>query len=280
MTRMPSSPKALLDAHGLRSKKHFGQNFMTDQGLCRRIAERASSAGGTFVEIGAGLGALTRALAERADHVIAIERDRDLVPLLGEVVRETVDAENVEILEADAKQVDWAALLEGRPRPHVVCGNLPYHLTGPLLEKTVQTARSIDRAVYLVQLEVAQRLCAHPNTAAYGALTVFTQAACSVERAFVVKRGAFYPQPVVDSAVVVLIPHATPKAVEDDAFRAVVRAAFGQRRKTLRNAWRGLVGLSDEAVRGAADRAGIDLAHRGESLNVDAFARMSHEVSK
>ncbi len=270
------SPKAQLAAQGLVPKKHFGQNFLADARLAARIAELATTPpGGTVVELGAGLGALTRPLLARAARVIAVERDRDLVPLLSSAIRDP----RLSVVEADAKSVDVAALVRDEPRPHVLAGNLPYQITGPLLEKSVGLARSLDRVVFLVQLEVADRVAAAPGTPAYGALAVFVQAAFRSRRAFVVKRGAFYPQPGVDSAVIVLEPHATPLAVEDDAFRAVVKAAFGQRRKKLRNAWRGVLGASDDALAAAAARAGVDLDARGETVDVAGFARMARELA-
>ncbi len=281
MTFRSESPRALLAAHSLRPKSEFGQNFLADRNIARRIAELATTpAGGTVVEIGAGLGALTALLAERAARVVAIERDRDLVPALRAELADFVDSGRLEIVEADAKQVDYAALLSGSPRPHVVAGNLPYHLTGPLLALTTGFASAVDRVVYMVQLEVAARLAAAPATPDYGALTVFVQAAFDVERSMVVRRGAFYPQPNVDSAVVVLTPHSPPLARETDEFRAVVHGAFTKRRKTLRNAWRGLLGRSEAEIRAAADAAGIDLDARGETLDVRAFARMATRVAE
>lgn len=270
------SPKAELLAHGLRAKKHFGQNFLADENLARRIAELATEPpGGTVVEIGAGLGALTRPLLARAARVIAIERDRDLIPILEAELR----SDRLQLVEADAKKVDFVGLAAGGPRPWVLAGNLPYQITGPLLQKAVGVARRFDRMVFLVQLEVADRLAAAPGRAGWGALSVFVQAQFSVRRAFIVRRGAFHPQPGVDSAVVVLEPHAEPVVEEDDTLRALVHAAFAQRRKKLANAWQGVLGLDTERLARAAERAGIDLARRGETLEVAELARMAREVS-
>jgi 16S rRNA (adenine1518-N6/adenine1519-N6)-dimethyltransferase len=182
------------------------------------------------------------------------------------------------VLEADAKEADYPALLTSGPEPRVIAGNLPYQITGPLLERLVDLGAGIARAVALVQLEVADRLAAAHDTENYGALTVFVQARFTVERALVVRRGAFYPQPNVDSAVVVLTPRAEPIARETEVFRAVVHGAFRQRRKKLRNAWRGVAGLPEEALLAAAERAGIKLDRRGETLSVAEFARMAREL--
>ncbi len=268
---MAESPKAELDAHGLRAKKHFGQNFLTDTRIAMEIAVLCTTPeGGTVVEIGAGLGALTRPLLERAARVVAIERDRDLVPLLRSTF---ANRENLEILEADAKTAAYSELFARGPRPHVLAGNLPYQISGPLLTLSAALAREVDRVVFLLQLEVAERLRAAPGSESYGALSVFTQAAYAVKRERVVKRGAFHPQPGVDSAVVVLTPHTEPLAEETPGFRRLVRAAFQKRRKKLRNAWQGL-----GEIEAAATRAGIDLDARGETLGAIAFGRMAEEL--
>jgi 16S rRNA (adenine1518-N6/adenine1519-N6)-dimethyltransferase len=272
-------PRAALERRGLRPKYSFGQNFLHDQNIAARIAELATTPeGGTVVEIGAGLGALTRPLLARAARVVAIERDRDLVPALAEDLATDVDAGRLLILEADAKTADVPALFGEGPAPRVLTGNLPYQLSGFLVERAVEFAPLLDRAVFMLQLEVVARLAAEPSGPDYGALTVFVQAAFAVKKALVVKRGAFFPQPNVDSAVVVLTPLAPRITEETPAFRAVVKAAFSQRRKTLRNAWRTLP-LDRDGLARAATRAGIDLDARGETLDVTAFARMAENVA-
>jgi 16S rRNA (adenine1518-N6/adenine1519-N6)-dimethyltransferase len=261
---------------GLRPKKSFGQNFLADPHAARVIAEAATTPpGGTVLEIGAGLGALTRPLLERAARVVAIERDRDLVPLLRDELSEAEAAGRFTLLEADAASIDWLAALAAGPRPHVVAGNLPYQITGRLLELATHAAGSIDRAVFMVQAEVAERLVAAPDGESYGALSVFVQAAFDVKRLLTVKAGAFYPRPEIDSAVVVLDPAKPARAVETDAFRSAVRAAFAARRKTLRNAWKGLYGWSREELDANAAAAGIALDRRGETLAVEDFARLA-----
>jgi 16S rRNA (adenine1518-N6/adenine1519-N6)-dimethyltransferase len=278
------SPKAALVRLGLSPKKSFGQNFLADQNLAARIAEHATKGGGQHgcgvIELGTGLGALTRPLLRSAGRVITVERDRDLIPALRAEFAEAVEAGKLEILEADAKEIDVPALLARLPRPHVLCGNLPYQLTGPLIELAVGAASQLDRVVFLVQLEVADRLCAAPGSKVYGALTVFVAAQFAARRAFVIKRGAFYPQPGVDSAVVVFESLRPPRATETPAFRALVHAAFAKRRKTLRNAWSGVHGLSNDALVAAAERSNIALTARGETLAVEDFARMAQEITK
>lgn len=271
-----SGMREILARHGLAPKKSFGQNFLLDRKLCARLAELAAPEGAFVVEIGAGLGAFTAPLLERARRVIAIERDRDLVPVLGAELAPAIEGGRLEVVEADAKRFDYRAVFEAEPAPRALAGNLPYQITGPLLELSVSLSPVLERAGFLVQLEVADRLAAKPGGEAYGALSVFMQAAYDVERALVVRRGAFLPQPNVDSAFVVLTPKRPPIARETDAFRRVVKAAFGQRRKKLRNAWAELA--SREALDAAAARAGIDLELRGEVLAVQDFARMTEEL--
>lgn len=281
MTGVAPSPRAQLDRHGLRAKRSFGQNFLADAHVAARIAALATDpAGGTAVEIGAGLGALTAPLLARAGRVIAVERDRDLISPLAERFAVPIAEGRLRVVEDDAKTVDLAALLAGGPSPAVLTGNLPYAITGPLLERSVGLAERVARVVFLVQLEVADRLAANCGESAYGALSVFVQAQYRVTRALIVRRGAFYPQPGVDSAVVLLEPRSPPLTEETPAFRAVVHGAFQQRRKMLRNAWKALFPGDAAALAAAARRAGIDLDLRGESLDVAAFARMAREVAE
>lgn len=271
------SPKQLLERFDLRPKNSFGQNFLSDPHLAGRIAELCTRDGPSRVlEIGSGLGALTSELLSRGHRVTAVERDRDLVPALREIFETELAAGSLEVLEADAKALAWEEAVGSGPGRFVLAGNLPYQITGPLLEKTVHLGRNISRAVYLVQKEVADRLAAKEASKAYGALTVFMQAQFEVERAFVIKAGAFYPQPRVDSAVIVLTPHETAVSEETTEFRQVVKCAFAARRKTLRNAWRSL--LPADEMEEVAKVAGISLDKRGETLTVSQFARVAAEL--
>jgi 16S rRNA (adenine1518-N6/adenine1519-N6)-dimethyltransferase len=274
---MIPSPSQLLGQYGLSPKYSFGQNFLCDRHYTDKIAALAAPEPGLHVlELGAGLGALTDALLNRACSLAAVERDRDLVPVLRELFAAQVSSGQLLVIEEDAKQVDFAELLErlttsAPTAPWVITGNLPYQITGPLLEKTVHLSRRIERAVFLVQKEVADRLAASPSTKEYGALTVFVQAQFRVERAFVIKPGAFHPRPRVDSAVVVLRPHEHELTPETPTFRQVVKLAFSARRKTLRNAWKAL-GTANELEQLAA-ACGTTLDQRGETLSPAQFAQ-------
>jgi 16S rRNA (adenine1518-N6/adenine1519-N6)-dimethyltransferase len=270
-------PRVVLREAGLRPKRSFGQSFLVAEPIARAIAGacvRDDELGrARVVEIGAGTGALTRFLAERARSVAAIERDRDLVPLLE---RDFAEAPvPVRVVEADAQTVDLASLLgeQEADSPRVLCGNLPYVITGQLMRRAVEEAPHLERAVFMVQDEVAARLVAKPGTKAYGALTVFVRAAFDVRRALRAPPGAFHPPPEVTSAVVELTPLRPPRARETETFRSLVRGAFEARRKTLRNAW-SRVAPSDR-LRAAAAKAEVALDARGETLDVEAFARMA-----
>ncbi len=274
-------PRALLRDAGLRPKRSFGQNFLVATPIAHAIAAacvRDDEVGrARVVEIGAGTGALTGLLAQRARSLVAIERDRELVPLL---VRELAPASTTRIVEADAQSVDLAQLLgDADPEsPRVLCGNLPYAITGPLLRRAVELADRVERVVFLIQQEVADRLTATPGHESWGGLSVFVQAAYDARRVLRAPPGAFYPSPEVTSAVVELVPANPPRAKETEAFRALVRSAFQARRKTLRNAWAKLAPDS-AALEQAAARAGIALDARGETLDVVAFARMAEALA-
>jgi 16S rRNA (adenine1518-N6/adenine1519-N6)-dimethyltransferase len=273
-----SDARVVLRRSGLAPKKSFGQNFLVSPHTVEAIAAAcipdAEVGRARVLELGAGTGVLTRALAARARSVVAVERDRDLVPLLGEELSD-LPAGRVRVIEGDAQAVDPRALLgppeEGSPR--VLCGNLPYQITGRLLERAVNHADDVERVVFMVQLEVADRLAAEPGSKTYGALTVFTRAAFRSAKLFAVSPGSFHPPPDVTSAVIRLEPERPRRAEETDTFRAVVKGAFAMRRKTLRNAWRHVAPM--EALVAAAERAGISLDARGETLDVDQFAAMA-----
>jgi len=273
-----TDPRTVLRDAGLRPKKGFGQNFLVAEPIARAIAAACvhddEVGRARVVEIGAGTGALTRWLAERARMVVAIERDRDLVPLL----RRDHEGERVRVVEGDAQTEDLGALL-GAPdtgSPRVLCGNLPYSITGALLRRAVEEADHLERAIFMVQSEVADRLTAKPGTKDWGALTVFAHAAFAVKRLLRAPPGAFHPPPDVTSAVVELVPLRPPRARETERFRALVRGAFEARRKTLRNAWSRVAPEVD--LRQAASRAGVALEVRGETLDVEDFARMAEAL--
>jgi 16S rRNA (adenine1518-N6/adenine1519-N6)-dimethyltransferase len=270
------SPRALLDKYDLRAKKSWGQNFLGDEEILGHIARLAVGAPGEpVVELGAGLGHLTAQLVARGGRVLAIERDRDMA----RVLRGELGAE-VTLVEADAASLDYAALARdaGATRLAVV-GNLPYHLTSPILFGLLDEAAHVARAVFLVQLEVAERLAAAPGTKDWGLLSVLLQhrAEVSIERR--VPPGAFFPPPKVDSAVLLAAfrePAARP--LDDGRFRRLVKAGFAQRRKVLANALAAARVAPDDAVAAALAAAGVDPRRRGETLTVSEWVAVERAL--
>lgn len=271
----PPGPKERLRLRGLAPKKSLGQNFLTDRHLCERIARAVKDRADAAVEIGPGLGAITLPMLAHGIRVHAIERDDGLIPLLTEEAAAEVESGQLTIERADALTVDWREKLKSFGIPAVIVGNLPYLITGRLLEMATQCSADVRGAIFMVQREVADRLLSSPGGEAYGGLTIFVRAAFAVERLAIARGGAFYPPPNVDSAVVVLTPHATRRAIEDDAFRQLVHRAFQARRKTLRNAWRGVFDWSMPELEAHAASVGISLDARGETLDVEPYEALA-----
>jgi 16S rRNA (adenine1518-N6/adenine1519-N6)-dimethyltransferase len=232
------------------------------------------------VEIGAGLGALTARLADVASKVIAIDRDAQLVAILRS---ELANRPNLEIVLGDALELDLGEAARKAGRPLVVVGNLPYVVTSPVLFATIEAAAGgqvVDRAIFMVQKEFAQRMLAPPGSRTYGRLSVMVQQAASAEILFHVGAGAFLPAPAVTSTVLRLRPRAQPLADVRDAslFARVVREAFGARRKMLRRALEPGFGGARAAV--ALDAAGIAGTRRAEELAVADFARLANALAE
>ena len=266
----PGDARDLLRKYGLTPKRSFSQNFLIQPGATTRIADATAELGADVVELGPGLGALTHALLVRGCRVLAVELDRDMVRVLRE---ELGEHDALEIREGDAAELDLTATSKACGTKLVVTGNLPYQATGAILRQVVRHRAALVGAVLMVQREVRDRLIAEPGTKDYGALTVFVQAGFDVETVCRLRPGSFYPPPQVDSAVVRLVPLDVHRADETETFRAIVRAAFQMRRKTLRNALRTLG--DSERCSEAADQAGIDLGRRGETLSVQEFAKLA-----
>jgi 16S rRNA (adenine1518-N6/adenine1519-N6)-dimethyltransferase len=254
--------------HGHQPRKRFGQNFLADPHYVARIVDAvAPRSGDNLVEIGPGLAALTRPLAERAGHLAAIEIDRDLAARLAA----EFPPERLTLHVTDALAFDFGAL---GPALRVV-GNLPYNISSPLLFHLARFEATLRDVHVMLQKEVVARMTAEPATPEYGRLSVMLQAIFRVSRLFTVPGGAFRPSPSVDSAVVRLVPlgAAKPRIADAALFGRVVAAAFGQRRKTLRNA---LAGLCDARALAAAD---VDPAVRGETLAVADFVRLANTLA-
>jgi 16S rRNA (adenine1518-N6/adenine1519-N6)-dimethyltransferase len=250
-----------------RAKRRLGQHFLTDPRLLGRIAD-ALGAGSddTVLEIGPGPGGLTAALAERAGRLVAIEKDRDLVPAL------RARFPDATIVEGDALEADWPAVAGPR---FLVAGNIPYNITSPLIDKALDPPRPV-RIVFLVQKEVADRVTARAGEPAYGALSVGVQSVAAAERLFTVPAGAFHPRPKVDSAVLRLTPLAEPLVdpAEQWSFRRLVVGLFGFRRKQLARGLRELTGWEPARVLEVLERVGIPAASRPEVVRPETFAAL------
>ena len=250
---------------GHQPRKRFGQNFLADPHYVSRIVAAIDpQPGDNVVEIGPGLAALTGALLERAGRIAAVEIDRDLAARL----RERFTADRLALHEADALTFDFSTLGDGLR----VVGNLPYNISSPLLFHLASFEPGLRDIHVMLQREVVARMTAVPGTPDYGRLTVMLQTRFRVSRLFTVPAGAFRPVPKVESALAPL-GEERPRIVDEALFTRIVAAAFGQRRKTLRNA---LSTLADEA---SLRNAGIDPSARGETLSIDDFVRLANGIA-
>jgi 16S rRNA (adenine1518-N6/adenine1519-N6)-dimethyltransferase len=247
----------------------MGQCFLCDNRFVQEIVDTAEiSSEDLIVEIGAGLGTLTSALAEKAMKVIAIERDRDLVKVLGV---ELAGRPNIEVLEADALEFDFQKL----PVPVKVVGNIPYNISSPLVFYLLDHSVKITKATIMLQREVADRLVAMPGSRCYGIPSVMCRQKGVVRFCFDVPNKAFIPEPKVNSAVISIEMRPSPLVdVDDDLFRRTVQASFSARRKMLRNAL--ARSFSRERVEEALRQTGIDGGRRGETLTVEEFGALTH----
>ena len=283
MTTEPTAftdARVLLDRYGLRAKKQFGQNFLISERAFRGIVDATVQADDDWiVEIGSGLGTLTARLAERVPEgkVIALERDPDMITVLR---GELGNVENVHIEPGDALKYDLAMAARWRGDKITVCGNLPYHVAAPILFRIVDSRAHIKRAVVMIQKEMADRIIAPPGSKDYGAMGVMIQTYLNAKSVVKVSPGAFVPAPKVDSTVLLLTPLLDDKPRFDIGdpthYSRVVHAAFGQRRKTLRNAVR--AAFDDVAVDEALVTTTIDGARRGETLTLAEFASLSRAI--
>lgn len=263
-----------------RFKKQFGQNFISDDHLLAKIVEAAEiTPEDVVIEIGPGAATLTAALAEKAAQVIAIEIDKDLFPI---IERRMAGYANFELVAGDAMKVDFDALAaKYSAKRYKVVANLPYYITTPIVMRFLEEGFRVSELVIMVQQEVADRFLANPGTKAYGAITAAINYYGSVSRAFNVPRTMFTPRPEVDSSIVKIKCYENKPFEADDEklLRRVIKAAFGQRRKTLNNALKALNLPKDELDK-ALQRAGIDAARRGETLSVEEFVCLSNAISK
>lgn len=265
----------LLEGHGLSPRRAFGQNFVADPNTVRRIARLADvGPADHVVEIGAGLGSLTLALAETGARVTAIEVDHGVAPVLRDVVSHSEHADLIHVIEADARHVDWSTL-EPRDTPLTVVANLPYNVATPLVADLLDDVPRIRRFVVMVQKEVAQRLAARPGSSDFGGISVKVSYWATARLLGDVPPTVFVPRPKVTSAIIEIVRRDEPAVASDRSMLfELVRTAFGQRRKMLRRSLHGMV--SDDQFAAAA----IDPTRRPEELSVVDWGRLTDAVTR
>lgn len=283
MDRLSShkATKQVVEKHGFKFSKSLGQNFLIDDNVIDRILAGARlSKGDRIIEVGPGIGTLTREMGKVAEQVVAIEIDKTLIPILRETLS---DLENVEVINQDILKVNVEELVKEKLNggPVKLVANLPYYITTPIVMKFLEENIPVTDIVVMVQKEVADRMNAGPGTKDYGALSVAVQYYCETEIVAKAPRHMFIPQPNVDSTVIGL--HVRPERKyhvdSEEIFFKTVKAAFGQRRKTLLNALGGLGFLSKEEIKEVLQEANIDEKRRGETLSIEEFAVLSNKVN-
>lgn len=266
----------VLTRHGFSFSKALGQNFLVNPTVCPRMAEQGGAAQGVGVlEIGAGVGVLTAELAKRADKVVCVEIDKRLLPVLSETL---AGFENIEIVNADVMEVDLKTLIQEKFQglEVVVCANLPYYITSPILMRLLEQRLPVRSITVMVQKEAAQRICASPGSREVGAVSIAVRYYSQPKVLFQVSRGSFLPAPDVDSTVIRLDVLEHPCVQSDPAaFFKVVRAAFSMRRKTLPNCLAGGLGLSKQQAVELCQKAQVPQNARAEQLSMEQFAALA-----
>lgn len=269
-----SYAKQIMAQHGIATQKRFGQNFLTNPRVVDDIADICADDDCGIIEIGPGIGTLTEALADRYYKVVAIEIDRGLIPVLADTLSRF---DNVTVINADVMKIDFAGLISEHFAGHrvAVCANLPYYITSPIIMKLLECGHIFESLTVMVQKEVADRLTARAGSDDYGAITLAVDYRADVEKCFDVSPGNFLPPPKVTSTVIRLTLLDEPRVKCTDPVRmfAIIRAAFGQRRKTLVNALSSL--YRKEAVLDALNAMSLDAAVRGERLSIGQYAELT-----
>lgn len=272
--------KRILGAHGFTFSKAMGQNFLINPSVCPRMAEMCGADDKTGVlEIGPGIGVLTNELCKIAKKVVSVELDTRLLPVLEETLAEH---ENFKVISSDVMKLDLNKVIEEEfaGMDVVVCANLPYYITSPIIMKLLEDKLPIKALTIMVQKEAADRLCAKVGSRESGAVTVAVNYYSEAEKLFGVSRGSFMPAPNVDSAVIRLNVSAKPRAdVKDEKlFFKMIKSAFAQRRKTISNSVTSGLSLSKESFKEACENAGISPTARAEALSLDELARLSNAI--
>ena len=273
--------KDILKRHGFTFSKALGQNFLINPSVCPRMAELSGAGEGVgVIEVGPGIGVLTNELCKLADKVVAIELDKRLLPVLDETLAEY---DNVKVINADVLELDLNKLIadEFPGMEVVICANLPYYITSPVIMKLLEDRLPVTAITVMVQKEAAQRICAPVGSRESGAVTVSVNYYAEPSLQFHVSAGSFMPAPKVDSAVIRLdIREAPPVETDEKMFFSVVKAAFSQRRKVISNSLSSGLKMSKDEINGILERAGVPANARAEKLSLDDFAKIANEVLK
>ena len=272
--------KDILGRHGFTFSKSLGQNFLINPSVCPKMAEQSGAKKGVgVIEVGPGIGVLTCQLAERADRVVAIELDKRLLPVLDETLAEY---DNIKIINDDILKIDLKELIETEfsGMEVVVCANLPYYITSPVIMKLLEDKLPINALTVMVQKEAAQRICAEVGSRQSGAVTVAVNYYAKPQILFGVSAGSFMPAPKVDSAVIRLdiLKEPCVQVEDEELFFKVVKAAFSQRRKTLPNSLSAGLQISKLAVTNALNRANVPVNYRAEQLTMEQLAKISNAI--
>jgi 16S rRNA (adenine1518-N6/adenine1519-N6)-dimethyltransferase len=276
----PSRTKEIINKYRFAFKKSLGQNFIIDTNILENIVNQAGvNPSSGVIEIGPGIGALTEQLAIHADKVVAFEIDQRLLPILEDTLEaySNIKIIHEDILKANVHQVIKQEFKESQP-VHIVA-NLPYYITTPILMKLLQDQLPVESITVMIQKEVAERMSAKPNSKSYGSLTIAMQYYTHAEVVMNVPKTVFNPQPNVDSSILKLTLRKTPpvEVKDEEFFFSMVRACFGQRRKTIRNNLvRHFQGVDKSLVQEVLEKALIDEKRRGESLDIEEFARLAN----
>lgn len=277
-----TSPRTILNAWNMHAKKQFGQNFLSDPSTPDMIVRKSGLGPEDIVlEIGSGLGALTIPCARCARRVYAVERDNHLVPLLKNELLAAGVMEKVVILHDDILAIDLGALSRDHGRPFKVMGNLPYNISSQIVIWLIKARKFVDRAVFMFQKEMAERIAAGVGSKDYGRLSAVVQYCAEIETLAQVEAGLFFPRPKVDSQVIAIDFTKTISllAHDEDFLFAVIKAAFGQRRKTLKNSLsNNLSDITTDVIMQSFEKTGIDPSRRAETLSVDEFVLLSNTL--
>ncbi len=279
----PTNTIEILDKYGFSFQKKFGQNFLIDENVVRKIVREAGVTKDDFVlEVGPGIGTMTQILCEEAREVVAVEIDKKLIPILTKDTLSYYD--NVTVINEDILKLDIAKLAKEKNdgRPIKVVANLPYYITTPIIMGLFESGVELDSITIMVQKEVADRMQVGPGTKDYGALSLAVQYYAKPSIVLTVPASCFMPRPNVDSAVIKLERYSQPPVDVKDAHLMfnIIRASFNQRRKTMTNSVVNAgLGITKERLLAALEACGLPATVRGEALTLEQFAQLANELA-